>query len=138
MPLDRVTGQPLIHPHPRCRGRGGRLRICWTVSEIRQYKLRPERAPTRRARGAAGFGRRHLRMQIDGAEERRGRDDPEQGRPVFDEAPGAAERVGGESRRIPNKHDYLLDIAFTFSSKKRDTRFFRSAGGWRAKLHHRV
>ncbi len=44
--------------------------------------------------------RRHLRMQIDGAEERLGRDDPEQGRPVLDEALGVAERVGGESRRI--------------------------------------
>ena len=49
--------------------------------------------------------RRHLRMQIGGAEERQGRDDPEQGRPVLDEAPGAAERPGGESWQISDTHE---------------------------------
>ncbi len=32
---------------------------------------------------------------------------------------------------------YLLDIASTFPSQKRDARCFRSAGRWRAKPHQR-
>ncbi len=42
-----------------------------------------------------------------GAEERHRRDDPEQGRPVLDEAPGVAERTRGEGRQTFDRHDKL-------------------------------
>jgi len=38
--------------------------------------------------------------QTHGAEERLWRDDPEQGRPVLDEAPGAAERTRDEGQQL--------------------------------------
>ena len=40
-----------------------------------------------------------------GAEERHRRDDPEQGWPVLDEAPGVAERSRGEGRQTYDTHD---------------------------------
>ena len=45
------------------------------------------------------------RGQTGGAEERPGRDDPEQGGPVFDEALGAAEQARGEGRWISDTYD---------------------------------
>jgi len=47
------------------------------------------------------------RGQTGGAEERPGRDDPEQGGPGLDEALGAAEQARGESRRISDTYDNL-------------------------------
>ena len=64
------------------------------------------------------MGRRgYLQMQIDGAEKRPGRAGTrlagaEQGRPVFDEAPGAAGCVGGESRRISDTHDLAQFLSY--------------------------
>jgi hypothetical protein len=47
------------------------------------------------------------RLRRDGgAEERRRRDDPEQGRPVLDEAPGIAERTRGEGRQTYDTRDW--------------------------------
>ena len=43
--------------------------------------------------------------QTRGAEERRRRDDPEQGRPVLEEATGVAEGSRGEGRRTCDAHD---------------------------------
>lgn len=41
----------------------------------------------------------------------------EKGRPVLDEAPGAAERAWGEGRRIPDTHGYLIQ-PFAFRNSR--------------------